>query len=155
MVSSRTVHPYKDLSVIDAWAPRTNQAVIGSLTLVAFVFNLSWLVGLLALQLLAGLTLGRRFCLPCLAYFELIQPRLGEGPIEDARPPRFANMIGLAFLGVATLSFVVGWSTFAWVLTLIVSVLALLAAVSGICLGCELYARVAKLRGVELQRQSP
>ena len=45
-----------------------------------------------------GLTLGRRFCLPCLAYFELLQPRFGEGPLEDARPPRFANLVGAIFL---------------------------------------------------------
>jgi hypothetical protein len=40
-------------------------------------------------------------CLPCLAYFELLQPRFGEGELEDSRPPRLANMIGTAVLGLA------------------------------------------------------
>ena len=53
-----------------------------------------WLLALLALQLAVGLTLGRRYCLPCVAYFELVQPRFGEGPLEDSRPPRVANMVG-------------------------------------------------------------
>ena len=53
---------------------------------------------MLAAQLAVGLTIGRRYCLPCLLYFELIQPRFGEGPLEDARPPRFANMVGLVVL---------------------------------------------------------
>jgi hypothetical protein len=148
----RSVHPYDDTSVIDAYAPRTNQAVIGSLALLAFLFDAQWLVALLAVQLIVGLTLGRRYCLPCLLYFEVIQPRIGEGPIEDARPPRFANMIGAGFLGVATIGFLAGAATFGWVLTLIVAALALFAAMSGVCVGCELYILIARLRGTPLER---
>ncbi len=67
---------------------------------------LGWPVlwALMGLQLFLGLTLGRRFCLTCLAYYELIQPRLGEGELEDSRPPRLANMMGTAFLGAAALA---------------------------------------------------
>jgi Domain of unknown function (DUF4395) len=147
-MASRTAHPYDDTDVIDARGPRTNQAVIGSLALVAFLTGAEWLIALLAAQLAIGLTLGRRFCLPCLAYFELIQPRFGEGPIEDSRPPRFANMVGVAFLGAATLAFVLGESTVGWVLALIVAALALLAAATGLCMGCEAYKLSARLRGI-------
>src|SRR5881396_2348978 len=100
----RTVHPYDDTDVIDARAPRTNQAVIGSLGLLAFVFDLQWLPAILALQLVIGLSFGRRYCLPCLFYFEVIQPRLGEGALEDARPPRLANQIGFAVLSAAAIA---------------------------------------------------
>ena len=79
--------PYRDTDVIDSRAPRTNQAVIGTLALVGVLTGQPWLLGLLALQLAIGLTIGRRWCLPCLLYFEVIQPRFGEGPLEDARPP--------------------------------------------------------------------
>jgi hypothetical protein len=147
-MAGRSAHPYADTAVIDSRAPRTNQAVIGALSLVAFVGGAEWLVALLAAQLAIGLTLGRRFCLPCLLYFELIQPRFGEGPIEDSRPPRFANMVGVAFLGAATVAFLAGLPTLGWALALIVSALALLAAATGLCLGCELYRRSARLRGV-------
>ena len=58
-----------------------------ALSLLAVRTGWWWLLALLALQLALGLTLGRRCCLPCLAYFELIQPRFGEGPLEDSRPP--------------------------------------------------------------------
>ncbi|MGH2798103.1 MAG: DUF4395 family protein, partial [Thermoleophilaceae bacterium] len=75
-MTARTAHPYEDTDVIDARAPRTNQAVIGSLALLAFVLDAEWLPAVLAAQLAVGLTLGRRFCLPCLLYFELIQPRV-------------------------------------------------------------------------------
>src|ERR671922_177114 len=94
----RLADPYRDLDVIDSRAPRFNQATIGALATLALVVAVPWLLGLLALQLAVGLTLGRRYCLPCLAYFELVQPLVGEGPLEDARPPRFANMVGAAVL---------------------------------------------------------
>jgi Domain of unknown function (DUF4395) len=147
-VGDRTAHPYEDTDVIDAHAPRANQAVIGSLALLAFVLDAPWLPALLGAQLAIGLTLGRRFCLPCLLYFELLQPRLGEGPIEDSRPPRFANMVGLAFLGGATVAFLAGVPALGWTLTLIVAALALLAAGTGLCMGCEAYKLSARLRGI-------
>ena len=125
-----------------------NQAVIGSLALVAFLTGAEWLPAVLAAQLAIGLGLGRQYCLPCLFYFELIQPRFGEGPIEDARPPRFANMVGLAFLSAATLAFILGGEALGWILTLIVAALALLAAATGLCMGCEMYRLSARLRGV-------
>jgi hypothetical protein len=147
-VAGRTAHPYEDTDVIDARGPRTNQAVIGALALLAFVFDLQWLPAVLAAQLAIGLTLGRRFCLPCLLYFEVIQPRFGEGPIEDSRPPRFANMVGVAFLGGATIAFLAGVPALGWTLTLIVAALALLAAATGLCMGCEAYKLSARLRGI-------
>ena len=150
--AQRTADPYRDTDVIDARAPRTNQAAIGTLALVAFLTDAEWLVALLALQLAAGLTLGRRFCLPCLIYFEVIQPRFGEGPIEDARPPRFANLVGLGFLAGATLAFLLGLSALGWTLTMVVAALALLAAVTGLCVGCEAYLWLARLRGIRVER---
>jgi len=96
--------------------------------------------------------MGRRWCLPCLLYFEVIQPRIGEGRIEDSRPPRFANQVGAVFLSVATISFLAGADAFGWVLALIVSTLALFSAMSGICLGCEAYVAIAKARGMRLDR---
>ena len=151
---TRTRDPYRETDVIDARGPRTNQGVIGVLSLFAFVLDLKWLVALLALQLLIGLTAGRRFCLPCLLWFEVLQPRFGEGRIEDARPPRFANMVGLVFLSAATILFIAGAATAGWVLTLVVSALALFAATSGICVGCEMYLWLARLRGLQVERYS-
>src|SRR6266511_574247 len=90
----RLADPYRDTDVIDSRAPRFNQATIGVLSLVAVLTGWHWLVGVLALQLAVGLVFGRRFCLPCVAYFELVQPRLGEGPLEDSRPVRSASLVG-------------------------------------------------------------
>jgi hypothetical protein len=135
----RRADPYRDVEVIDSRAPRFNQVVIGLLALVAVGAGWPWLLGLLALQLVVGLTLGRRFCLPCLAYYELVQPRFGEGVLEDSRPPRFANMVGAVFLASAFVAHVLGWTTIGAALGLLVAALALLAAATGFCAGCEAY----------------
>jgi hypothetical protein len=151
-MKQRTAHPYRDLDVIDARGPRVNQAVIGCLALVAFLVGWWPLLAILAAQLVIGLTLGRRWCLPCLAYFELIQPLVGEGPIEDARPPRFANAIGAAVLGLASVAHAIGLHSVGWALGLLVAGLALLAAVTGLCVGCRIYRIGARLRGVRSHR---
>jgi hypothetical protein len=143
----RLADPYRDLHVIDSRGPRTNQAVIGLVSLLAVLTGWWWLLPLLAMQLALGLALGRRWCVACVAYFELIQPRFGEGPLEDARPPRIANMIGLAVLSAASLAYLVGWSVVGAVLGLLVAALALVAAATGFCTGCELYKLGCRLRG--------
>ncbi len=135
----RRADPYRDTDVIDSRAPRFNQATVGILSVVAVLTGWWFLLALLGAQLIVGLVFGRRWCLPCLAYFELVQPRLGEGPLEDSRPPRFANVVGAVFLTAATLAYAVGLSTAGAVLGSIVAALALLAAVTGFCTGCEAY----------------
>lgn len=135
----RLADPYRDLDVIDSRAPRFNQAVIGVLSVVAVASGWWWLLALLAAQLAVGLVFGRRYCLPCLAYFELVQPVFGEGRLEDARPPRFANMVGFAFLTGASISYAFGARTLGAVLGGLVAVLALVASATGLCAGCEAY----------------
>ncbi len=137
--TGRRADPYRDTQVIDERAPRVNQAVVGAVSLLAVVTGWWWLFALLALQLLLGLTLGRRWCLACVTYFELIQPRLGEGRLEDARPPRFANLVGLAVLGAASIVSAAGLEMLGTALGLLVAALALLAAVTGFCAGCTAY----------------
>ena len=125
--------------MIDSRAPRFNQAVVGSLSALAVLGGWWWLLALLAAQLVVGLAFGRRYCLPCLAYFELVQPVFGEGPLEDSRPPRFANMVGAVVLSAATLSYAVGLEAVGVTLGLLVAGLALLAAATGFCAGCEAF----------------
>lgn len=133
--------------MIDERAPRVNQAVVGVLSLTAVATGWWWLYALLALQLALGLTLGRRWCLACVAYFELLQPRLGEGRLEDARPPRFANMVGLGVLTAATVASLAGFDALGAVLGALVAVLALLAAATGFCAGCTAYKLGYRLTG--------
>ena len=147
MKRSRRADPYRDTQVIDERAPRVNQTVVGLVSTLAVVTGWWWLLALLALQLALGLTAGRRWCLACVAYFELIQPRIGEGRLEDARPPRFANMVGLVVLTASSLAYLVGVESLGAALGLLVAALALLAATTGFCAGCTAYKLGYRLTG--------
>jgi len=144
----RTADPWRDTDVIDERAPRFNQAVTGTVALLGAIFGwpLAW--ALMAAQLLIGIAVGRRFCLPCVAYFVIVQPRFGEAALEDSRPPRLANKMGVAFLGAAAAVWWLGAPAIGTALGLLVAALALLAASTGFCAGCEIYRLTARLRGV-------
>ena len=148
----RTADPYGDLDVIDARAPRFNQATVGIGSAVAVLTGLWPILAVLALQLGIGLRLGRRYCLPCVAYFELVQPRIGEGPIEDARPPRFANQVGFVVLSASSIAYLGGLPLAGAGLGAVVAFLALLAATTGFCAGCQIYRVGARLAGVRRRR---
>ncbi len=141
-VAARTVDPWEDLDWIDARAPRTNHAFVALLSIAALTTGWEWLVAVIALQLIVGLTFGRRFCLACYLYFTVIQPRLGEGRIEDARAPKFANRLGAVFTTIAAVAFPAGLDGIGWALTGLVAALATFSAVTGICVGCVIYARI-------------
>lgn len=143
----RLADPYRDLRVIDSRAPRFSQAATGLLALLAVLSGWWGILPVLAAQLAATVWLGRRFSLPFLVYFSLAQPRFGEGPLEDVRPPRFANLVGFAFLAAATVAYALDFAGTGLVLGGLVAVLALLAATTGFCAGCEAYKLGCWLRG--------
>jgi hypothetical protein len=151
---ARTADLWRDRDVIDARAPRFNQAAVAVFALAGVLLGWPLLWALMSLQLALGLTLGRRWCLSCLAYYTLIQPRLGEGELEDSRPPRLANRMGAAFLGLAAIAWWVGAPIIGTVLGAIVAALALLAVTTNFCTGCEIYKLTARLRGISPRHHS-
>lgn len=148
MAASPTAHPYRDTDVIDTHAARFSQGVTGMVALFGVVFGWPVAWALMSAQLLIALTAGRRRCLPCLAYFGLVQPRFGEGPLEDSRPPRLANVIGTIVLGAAAAAWWLGSPIAGTVLASVVAALALLSASTGLCVGCEIYRLGARVRGI-------
>lgn len=81
-----------------------------------------------------------------LVYARVVRPRLGPpAGLEDARPPRFAQLVGLTFTVVALVALLAGATTVALVATAFALVAALLNAVVGLCLGCELYLALRRL----------
>lgn len=149
MSTSRTADPYRDLAVIDSRAPRFNQGAVALLSITALATGAWPLFGVLAVQLIVGLVFGRQYCLPCAAYFKWVQPRLGEGPLEDARMPRFANILAAIFLSTTTLLFAAGFPTAGTWVGGMVAVLATLASTTGLCVGCEVYRVLARLKGIK------
>ncbi|MEZ0350124.1 DUF4395 domain-containing protein [Mycobacterium sp. pR1184] len=77
----------------------------------------------------------------------LVAPRLG--PVKEREPVaplKFAQLVGLVFAIVGTTGFAVGAPLVGVVATAFALVAAFLNAAFGICLGCQLYPLVVRLR---------
>ena len=88
----------------------------------------------------AGATRGVQRTAYAAVFRGVVRPHLGAPTeLEDPRPPRFAQGLGLAFVGVALVALVLGLTTVGLVSVGLALVAALLNSVFGLCLGCELY----------------
>ena len=77
-----------------------------------------------------------------------VLPRVGPpAEREDAAPPRFAQAVGLGFAAVGLIGFLVGADLLGTVATGFALAAALLNAVFGFCLGCEMYLLLKRLTG--------
>jgi hypothetical protein len=84
-----------------------------------------------------------------IVFARFVRPRIGPpAELEDARPPRFAQIVGLAFAVVALIGFGLGAPALGFVAVAFALVAALLNASIGLCLGCELYLAWSRLRPV-------
>ena len=83
----------------------------------------------------------------------LVRPRLtAPDHLEDAAPPRFAQAVGLGFSVVALAGYLAGATLLGQVAAGFALAAALLNAVFGFCLGCELYLlgrRIASRAGTQ------
>ncbi len=107
----------------------------------------AWLLAAQALVFAVGTVFGLRYAPYGLIYRWLVRPRLGPpAELEPEAPPRFAQGIGAAvsLIGVA------GYATAVTPLGVVFSALALAAAflnaAFGLCLGCEMYLLIRRIR---------
>ena len=136
---------------IDPRGPRFNQGVLTVALLVGFLLDVEPVAPVFAVVLFLGAAFGPRYGPFLRLYADVVRPRLGPPPhVEDPRPPRFAATVGTVFLSAATIAFLAGADALGWGLVLVVAALAGLAAVTGICVGCELWLVFARRRHVEL-----
>ncbi|HEX2038971.1 MAG TPA: DUF4395 family protein [Acidimicrobiales bacterium] len=125
---------------IDPRGPRFNQAVLTAALVAGFLADARWVVPVWAGVLFLGAAFGPRYGPFLRLYADVVRPRLRPpADLEDPRPPRFAAAVGVAFLVAAAVAFAAGAVGLGWALALVVAALAALAAVTGICVGCEIY----------------
>ena len=124
---------------VDARASRLAQGLTALLTLIPLATGRWPLLALPLVHLLTALVVGPRGNLGLLAFDALLARRIGPGERKDARPPRFANLVGAVFIAGAVAAHLAGLAWLGWTLASVVFVLATLAAVTGFCLGCNLY----------------
>jgi hypothetical protein len=83
------------------------------------------------------------------AFATFVRPRIGApAELEDARPPRFAQVVGLAFAAIALIGFALGATAVGYTAAAFAFVAALLNAAVGLCLGCEMYLAWRRLQPV-------
>jgi hypothetical protein len=77
----------------------------------------------------------------------LIRPRLGPPKeLEDAVPPRFAQLVGLVFAVAGLIGYLTGATVLGVVATGFALVAAFVNAAVGLCLGCEAYLLIHRIR---------
>ena len=84
---------------------------------------------------------------------KLIRPRLtAPDHLEDPEPPRFAQSVGLVFAAVALVGYLADVTLLGQVAAGFALAAALLNAVFGFCLGCEMYLLIGRLRAATIHR---
>lgn len=128
---------------IDPRGPRFGAAITSVVLAAALVLGPGPGLPLLVVQTLvfaAGALLGLRFQPYGWVFRRFVRPRLAPpATLEDERPPRFAQAVGLGFAVVALAGALLGARAVFYVAVGFALVAALLNAVFDVCLGCELY----------------
>jgi hypothetical protein len=80
-------------------------------------------------------------------FARFIWPRLSAATeLEDARPARFAQFIGFMLTALALLGFLIGVDVIGYSLTVVAAAGAVIRAITGVCLGCKIYALARRLK---------
>lgn len=91
--------------------------------------------------------LGLKYAPYGLVYRYLVRPRLGPPPeLEDAAPPRFAQGVGLFFSIIGVIGYAAGVAPLGMAAAAAALVAAFLNAAFGLCLGCEMYVLIRRIR---------
>jgi hypothetical protein len=132
---------------IDARGPRFSAAITTLVLALALVAGSVWVVLFQAIVFAIGATKGPQFTPYAFIYRSLIKPRL-RSPLrtEDVRPPKFAQLIGLAFAIVAIAGAATGTSVVFTVAVAAALAAAFLNAAFDFCLGCQVYLILARIR---------
>jgi hypothetical protein len=129
---------------LDPRGPQFN-ATLTSIVLALALLTATTPVGLVLLALqgvlfATAVLLGVQRTPAAYLFRRFVRPRLGPpARLEDPRPPRFAQGIGLAFVLVGLVGFLPGPTWLGYVATAFALGAAVLNASLQVCLGCQIY----------------
>ena len=132
---------------LDARGPRFGAAITTAL-LALLLINESWvLLSFIFTAFALGALLGPKATPYALIFSKLIKPKLkGQVPLEDVRPPHFAQVVGFTFVLVASIAYLLDISPLFTIAVSGALAAAFLNAAFNYCLGCELYLLLARFR---------
>jgi len=144
------------LQKVDHSALKTNQIIIISLNILAFIFDLPILAVLVALVMGIGSALkipGFGF-----VYKNLLKPRGWMKPDvldDNPEPHRFSQILGFLFMAGGSAALFFGSTVLGWSLVWLVVALAALNAFGGFCVGCAVYYWLARFKLPGFTKQPP
>lgn len=141
------------INEVDVRGPRfvagvTSTVLVATLLVSAVSPALAALIlGLQAVVFAIGALRGPRHSPYGLIFANLIAPRVGPATEREPVPPlKFAQLVGFVFAFAGMVGFATGLTLLGEIATAFALVAAFLNAAFGICLGCQLYPLVARLR---------
>jgi hypothetical protein len=126
--------------MIDPRGPRFAATLTTIVLAAALLTGSAWLLAAQAVVFALGAFRGIQHTPYSWLFRRFVRPRLAPpAELEDARPPRFAQAVGLGFAVVGLLGALVGLTPLFLVATGLALAAAFLNAAFGYCLGCEVY----------------
>ncbi len=139
---------------IDPRGPRVGAAVTAVVLVVTMLTGSVWLLAVQAAVFAVGAFAGITRSPYGWLYRRVVRPRLGPpAELEDPRPPTFAQLVGLVVAGAGLVLALLGIGGAVVVAAAVAFVAAFLNAVFGLCLGCEMYLFLARLRAARATAQ--
>jgi hypothetical protein len=133
---------------IDPRGPRFGAAITTVVLAIALLTGNVWVLLAQAVVFAVASALGIARSPYGYLYKTLIRPRLSPpAELEDPAPPRFAQTVGLVVTGIGLIFAFAGVDAAVEVSAALALIAAFLNAAFGLCLGCELYLLIARLRG--------
>jgi hypothetical protein len=125
---------------IDARGPRFSAVITTIVLAIALVTSNIWVIAFQTAVFAIGALRGPQFTPYALIFKKVVKPRLKSTPVlEDVRPLRFAQTVGLGFALVATIGAASGAKGVFAVATAFALIAAFLNAAFNFCLGCQMY----------------
>ena len=135
------------MNAIDPRGPRVTAAITALVLAVIVLTASAWLLAFQVAVFAVASVLGVQRSPYAVIYRRLVRPRLGPpAELEDPRPPRFAQALGLAVTGLGLVLALAGVPGAVEASAGLAFVAAFLNAAFGLCLGCELYLLIARAR---------
>jgi len=146
----------QSLQRVDHSALKTNQLIIITLNVLAFILNLPILAAFITLVM--GLGSAMRTPGFGLVYKYVLKPRGWMKPDvlnDNPEPHRFAQFLGFLFMTGGSIALFSGAGILGWSLVWLVVALAALNAFGGFCVGCAVYYWLNRINLPGFSKQPP
>jgi hypothetical protein len=132
---------------LDPHGPRFGAVITTAVFLAVLITSSTWLLAAQAIVFGAGTVFGMRYAPYGLVFRWLVRPRLGPPKeLEDEAPPRFSQGLGLVFAVIGVIGYASGATWLGIIAVAFGLIAAFLNGAFGLCLGCELYLLIRRIR---------